>query len=146
MWNDAMEKHYLSCAFPTLLDTKQLNMTLSLFHQIRQTGKHIQYMWVPPQTDVAPTIHVLYLFHYKLQICREPFPGLYLLSNIQTLCEPAPHTACMTIKQESKIPLVHVISIASIFVLLVVKPCSQSCWTRCWSFAIHPCFKPRFYG
>ena len=76
MWNDAMERHYLSCAFPTILDAKQLNMTLSLFHQIWHTGKHIQYTWVPPQTDVAPTIHVVYLFHYKLQICREPFPGL----------------------------------------------------------------------
>ena len=54
-----------------------------------------------------PQWYVLYPCHYKLQICREPFPGLYLVYNIQTLCEPAPQPACMTIKQESKIPKVH---------------------------------------
>ena len=46
-------------------------------------------------------------FIVNFRFAESLFLVFYLLSNIQTLCEPAPHTACMTIKQESKIPLVH---------------------------------------
>lgn len=46
-------------------------------------------------------------FIINFRFAESLFLVFCLLSNIQTLCEPAPQPACMTIKQESKIPLVH---------------------------------------
>ena len=82
-------------------------MTLSLFHQIWHTGKqHSIHVGTSPNWRCPNDmfcIHVIINFRFAGNL----FPGLYLVYNIQTLCEPAPQPACMTIKQESKIPKVH---------------------------------------